>query len=475
MPTVIDELVTEISLDPAKFTAGRQRLQDELGKTSQAVETFGKRVASQTDKIADSFSVMKRGAAGILAAFVGGEAASFIERVATMDAHTMQLAHSINTSTRELSLWQNMVRGVGGTAADANSLFAGLNDTFMGMIMGNQMPSAPFAALMSRAGINRGGTPGQALQQIMGFLQNQPEQAQRFWLQQVPGMTERSMFLLMEIMRHPEKMANFAEELKKIGLASDTSGAAALDLAEKTGELEAAWESLARVLFPILTTITTAAAQLLSLPGIGKVLEGAAAGAVVGSVIPGVGTIGGALAGAAGGAIYGMATGGGGASRGDRNNNPGNIKFGPWAQAHGATSQDSGGFAIFPSSQTGAAAMAQLLHDQYQGLTLSQIQQRWVGNADAGYLSSMMAATGLKAGDVPNLNDNRVVAGLIKGMMRGEGTHMGARGATTKTSSVNIGSINVTSNKADPKAVADQIPASMERYSMLSGINSGLV
>lgn len=119
--------------------------------------------------------------------------------------------------------------------------------------------------------------------------------------------------------------------------------------------------------------------------------------------------------------------------------------------------------------------MAQLLHDQYQGLTLSQIQQRWVGNADAGYLSSMMAATGLKAGDVPNLNDNRVVAGLIKGMMRGEGTHMGARGATTKTSSVNIGSINVTSNKADPKAVADQIPASMERYSMLSGINSGLV
>ena len=60
----------------------------------------------------------------------------------------------------------------------------------------------------------------------------------------------------------------------------------------------------------------------------------------------------------------------------------------------------------------------------------------------------------------------------MRGMMRGEGTHAAPAG---KQSSISIGEINVTSNNADPKAVADQIPKSIERYSMLAGANTGLV
>ena len=63
-------------------------------------------------------------------------------------------------------------------------------------------------------------------------------------------------------------------------------------------------------------------------------------------------------------------------------------------------------------------------------------------------------------------------------MMRGEGTHhIGKAGGMTsnKTSSVTInGGINVSSNKADPAAVADQVPDAIKRYSMLAGINTGL-
>lgn len=51
---------------------------------------------------------------------------------------------------------------------------------------------------------------------------------------------------------------------------------------------------------------------------------------------------------------------GGGVSRGERNNNPGNIEMGAFAKSHGATGSD-GRFAIFPSYEAGVRAQEALL------------------------------------------------------------------------------------------------------------------
>ncbi|WP_432258632.1 hypothetical protein [Cupriavidus sp. TMH.W2] len=60
-------------------------------------------------------------------------------------------------------------------------------------------------------------------------------------------------------------------------------------------------------------------------------------------------------------AAQGAFTGtGSGASRGIRNNNPGNIEYGPFARSMGATGSD-GRFAVFPTMQAGEAAMRALL------------------------------------------------------------------------------------------------------------------
>ncbi|WP_175720764.1 hypothetical protein [Burkholderia anthina] len=53
-----------------------------------------------------------------------------------------------------------------------------------------------------------------------------------------------------------------------------------------------------------------------------------------------------------------------GASRGLRNNNPGNVEYGAFAKAHGAIGSD-GRFAIFPSMEQGAAAHKVLLDSNY--------------------------------------------------------------------------------------------------------------
>ena len=67
-----------------------------------------------------------------------------------------------------------------------------------------------------------------------------------------------------------------------------------------------------------------------------------------------------------------------GGSRSWRNNNPGNIEYGPFAMAHGATGSD-GRFAIFPDYASGRAAQSSLLFDSpaYRNLTLGQAISKW--------------------------------------------------------------------------------------------------
>jgi hypothetical protein len=66
------------------------------------------------------------------------------------------------------------------------------------------------------------------------------------------------------------------------------------------------------------------------------------------------------------------ASDGGGGTRGNRNNNRGNLKFGPLARSFGATHADDRGFAVFPDQASGDAAQSALLQSKaYQGLTLN--------------------------------------------------------------------------------------------------------
>ncbi len=66
-----------------------------------------------------------------------------------------------------------------------------------------------------------------------------------------------------------------------------------------------------------------------------------------------------------------------GGSRAWRNNNPGNIRGGEFAQAHGAMGE-AGGFAVFPDYATGREALKSLLRTQnYQSLTINEAIRRY--------------------------------------------------------------------------------------------------
>ena len=89
-------------------------------------------------------------------------------------------------------------------------------------------------------------------------------------------------------------------------------------------------------------------------------------------------------------------------TRPNRNNNPGDIEYGAFARAHGATGSD-GRFAIFPNAAAGFAAMAALLLRHYQGLTVAQALNKYappIENATNVYLSHVCEWAGVQPGDL---------------------------------------------------------------------------
>lgn len=88
-------------------------------------------------------------------------------------------------------------------------------------------------------------------------------------------------------------------------------------------------------------------------------------------------------------------------TRPTRNNNPGDLEYGIFATAHGATGTD-GRFAIFPDVATGYAAMKALLQEKYGGMTLQQALDIYappIENNDNLYLKDVCQFVGCKPTD----------------------------------------------------------------------------
>lgn len=115
---------------------------------------------------------------------------------------------------------------------------------------------------------------------------------------------------------------------------------------------------------------------------------------------------------------------GSGGSRGDRNNNPGNLKFGALARQFGATHADDKGFAVFPDAQSGSAAHDALIKSsRYSGLTLNQFGNKYSeGNAD--WKKTVGKELGIGPNDKVDNQDPRLSAAIRKAEGTGGGIRM---------------------------------------------------
>jgi hypothetical protein len=103
-----------------------------------------------------------------------------------------------------------------------------------------------------------------------------------------------------------------------------------------------------------------------------------------------------------------------GGTRGNRNNNRGNMKMGPLARAFGATHADDRGFAVFPDQASGDAAQHALLQsNKYQGLSLNQFAKKYAeGSPD--WARTVGKELGIGSGDTVNTKDPRLQGAIRK-------------------------------------------------------------
>lgn len=493
---VIDELIVVLGLDTTKFSDGQRDALAAFKKTREGADQFGKDVETQGMKLSEVFGVARKGVLGLMGAFVGGEAVSFINHITNMDASTGRMSKTIKTSVENLSLWQNMLGQVGGEASSATSALSTLQQEINNVRQGGGMFDGGFGSLMNQAGVSIRDDADSSLRKIRSYIAGQigsgkmtPDEGATY-LRRVPGMNQDIVNLLLGDFEKIEDAA------KKVGGATKESAEAAQSLQSQLHLVVQGLENFGRSLIPVVNLLMKPVGQIgwsdldkaagekpLFEPG-GfmdrtwrwqyKLLRG--------HEPPGAGASD-TFSDRFGFPGSGAAAPGGGSSRGDRNNNPGNIEYGPFARAHGATGTD-GRFAIFPDAAAGESAMADLLAKNYAGLNLAQIQRKWVGNEDPNYLASMSRSTGLGAGDVPNLSDAGVRSKLIAGMARGEGSHLGARGSaaargsapvstSTSSSSVSIGQIVLPGVK-DADGFAREVEPAMKRSSLIAPSNYGL-
>jgi peptidoglycan hydrolase-like protein with peptidoglycan-binding domain len=117
-----------------------------------------------------------------------------------------------------------------------------------------------------------------------------------------------------------------------------------------------------------------------------------------------------------------------GGSRAWRNNNPGNIEAGTFANGEGAIGTD-GRFAIFPDEETGAAAVVTLLRrPQYQTLTVAGAIARYAPpneNNTTAYQQIVVDEVGVPGTTQMNTLTNNQLDAVVRAIRRVEGWQVG--------------------------------------------------
>ena len=156
-------------------------------------------------------------------------------------------------------------------------------------------------------------------------------------------------------------------------------------------------------------------------------------------------------------------------SRNWRNNNPGNIEFGPFAEKYGAVGSD-GRFAVFPTYEAGRAAKEALLFSSegYAGKTIAGAISRYApasdGNDTAGYIAAVASAAGVDPNTPLSDLDPQQRQAMLDAMERVEGGGAGGDGEFVQYSTAPAGLAGGADRTAGQGTDRTAAPAGLKPY-----------
>jgi hypothetical protein len=450
---VIDSLIVELKLDTSKFTEDQKKATETLRKFEEGAEKTSKNAGAGADKLTQGFALLQNRLLSIASLFLGGMGVTqFTKQITALTSETGYLASSLGVSVEELGKWRSVGASVGASANEIAAGFSAIQKSMASMQLTGQSSLNAFAYTTHQTGQGpavelydaqgKWKSPTDILMGISKWAAAQKNKAVASQMLSQLGMSQGMTNLLM---LGPEKLQEKLKEYEKYA-PSEEQTKKLQHLQETFGKMAESAEALGRTLLVKLVPIIEKVIDLVSkafdyflgqnaspdnvAKDLNKRTEGGFNKSIIGRTWNwakgklGYGDSGDAAADKKDGArtvtpdefqksMPGGGSGGGG-TRGDRNNNPGNLKYGPLAKKFGATGADDKGFAIFPTRDAGSAAQESLVKsDAYSGLTLDQFAQKYA-EGDAGWKKTVGGELGIKGGDVVNNNDPRLVGAIRK-------------------------------------------------------------
>lgn len=525
MATVIDSLVVLLGLDDANFKKGRERAEKETKDTARHTK-------SAADDITKSLTEVGR---SVAAMFLGFESVSgfakFLGHLNEGEAALGRTAANVGMSAHELNKWGSAVELAGGSAADAQAAFSQLTEDFQKMNTTGEQSS--LLQFFRNRGVNIRDSNG-ALRDQGTLFEELADKTARYGRQyqvtmlRQAGLSQGYINYLVQSKDLRDEQLRLAERDNAV---TDETVRKAAELQQYWRNIGLQIQAAGQM---ILTAVTPALTQMLKVFGdvnassdefaAGLKLIGSAA-IVIKGIFSGIGDALGGLAAAIGALFRGDFKGAwrilndqsqrtkernakeaadlndiwGGqpaersantvarsgnstspytpppTSKAARYNNPGNI-----LDAQGNERR-------YGSVAEGEAALEHdLAVKMRRGLrTVDAIITAYEGNDNVrnnipAYIADVRARLGkndLSESDIKSLaqaiaihESGGVQSGPTPNLV---GSGRGATSAGGNTVTVDIGTMNVNSSSADPKAVAEHIPAAIQRKYSVTQADTG--
>lgn len=294
MPTVLDSLIIELKLDPAKELERRQR---ETSGAFKRTRDDSARAALELERHAKTtsefFSQLQRRVITLFAAFTAGrDLKEFIADLVTTDAAVGRMARVMGASVGTLASWRNMAVLTGGSAEATTGSLNGLVQQFQQFAITGESSVIPYFRAL---GINLvdAGNKMRPVQDILldlstAFAKLDPARAEAFG--RALGLDQGTINLLL---KGPTALRAMLAEQQRLGIEGERDRRAAEKLQTAWGRMTQASTELGRTLMTqlgpalryVLDALTRAAEWLAQHP---KILDTVFAGGT--ALIAGIAT-----------------------------------------------------------------------------------------------------------------------------------------------------------------------------------------
>ena len=490
MAEIVDAFVATLGLDDREYKKSVREYRDDRKRLAEEEQKQNRISQDGQSRTVAGLRTLRNETAGFLLMLAGATSlVGFAKDMLTADAATGRFARNTGMATERVSVWENALKRVGGTAEEARAALGTLFSIFQNyQLMGDLSKGGALAFFgLSERDLK---DPEAALLRIAEVVKNMPREDVEARLATL-GLSGSIVGLLAG---DRGELTKLLASVEAAGVANDDSADAAMNLEAEMARTAQTMQGIAR---PAITDLTNVVIKLtdtfndllaplvatrdfftaITESNLYKLLVGApdyknmfdylgeAAGGEIGENFKrkwghkgqydargggGSGMIGGLLDYALGavtggnqGHVAAGPTGGrprGRLTRAERNNNPGNIEDGPFARRQYGYVGGDGRFAKFSSPDAGFAAMENLLRGRgYAGggrNTIASIIAKYAPgheNNVGAYVGAVERATGINRNKPLTPAEIRAVS---RAMARHEGYRGGLPGAAPGASYV---------------------------------------